>query len=265
MKLGAAGGLTQMRETVENAGRAICLNIGGLFPFRPTEFDIGVRTGEECWSMFRRGHTATFAVLLEQEIDKKGWGSLSTRKLLAKLRASGEFHWSEATLRRDLQSDELPTLDRVRDYARALAICSDRLKPSSGATVPSSVAVSHNVSRWAVCPNKMCSSSTWGGRAFIKYAPFRAEQDDRYCRKCGTALFYTCPNDSRNPLAGSEVTPDRIDQHRSDPVVERITSCQRSMVTRRKQVLASLRLYAKIARADRARASYVYLPPGSPN
>lgn len=212
----------------------------------------------------RQVDTATFAVLLEQEFDKKGWGGLSTRKLLAKLRAGGEFPWSEATLRRDLKSDQLPTLDRVGDYARVLTIRPDRLKPPTGAAFPS-VVVPHNGRRWAVCPNKMCTSATWERGMFVEYAWFLAERDDRYCKKCGTALRDTCPTDSPDlstPFAGSEATLDKTDEHRTESGFGRITGRVRYTGTRR-QMLSSLRLYKKLAKAGRDRASYVYLPPGS--
>jgi hypothetical protein len=141
----------------------------------------------------------TFAARFKKAIAKKGWGELSDRDLLERLKGAGKFDWSEPTLRRDRHRRELPSIKRVFAYARALGISPDRLRPSAHPpAIPGGYSPSDD-NRWALCPNKWCPAAKWKNEVVVEYSWVHAEQEK--CPHCGAELIYGCQKEDCQRVA----------------------------------------------------------------
>jgi len=147
----------------------------------------------------------TVGARLKRLIQTKKLEELSYRQWRERLQKHGQAP-SQSTISRDLQWDtqKIPP-QRLELYAKVIGVSVKQLvsreeleRQMLQPKLPSQNLV-QSAKYWAFCPYKHCSTASWaiwkktGDLAkFRDYGWFNAEEEGRYCGKCGTGLVREC-------------------------------------------------------------------------
>jgi hypothetical protein len=146
---------------------------------------------------------------LRQLIQAKKLEEYSCRQWRERLQKFGEAP-SEATISRDLRWDtqKIP-IQRLQLWAKAIGVpvkqlvSAEQLARQMLQPKQLSEKIVQSVKYWAFCPHRHCPSAGWaiwkqtGAPAeFRDYGWFNAEEEGRYCRRCGTELVKECRTSS---------------------------------------------------------------------
>ena len=151
----------------------------------------------------------TVGARLKRLIQAKKLDKLSYREWRERLQKHGQPP-SEATISRDLRWDtqKIP-IQRLELWAKAIGIPikqlvnREELADQMRQPKPPKQEVVQAAKYWAFCPYKHCPTGSWAvwkqtgePAKFRDYGWFNAEEEGRFCRKCGTELVKGCRTQS---------------------------------------------------------------------